>query len=80
MADHLTPTELAQEVGAAHFVLFDSSGNMIDSFESADDAARAAQSIRAAAEGNDGHFAVVAYDANGDVIEPRSPASVAAAG
>jgi hypothetical protein len=70
----------AADQGAAYFVLLDSSGNMIDSFESTDDAARAAESIRVAADGNHRHFEVVAYDANGDVINPRSPASVTSAG
>ena len=59
---------------AAYFVLFDSSGNMIDSFESAEEAAHAARSIRETDARNDRHFAVIAYDSNGDVIDPRSPA------
>ena len=59
---------------AAHFVLFDSSGNMIDSFERAHEARRAASELRAASGSNKGHFSVVAYDAHGDVIDPRSPA------
>jgi hypothetical protein len=66
------------DLGAAYFVIFDSSGNMIESFESADDAARAAQDL-GEAEGNYGHFEVIAYDADGDVIEPRAPAPADAA-
>lgn len=64
----------APDQAAAHLVLFDSSGNMIDSFQSSDDAARAVHSIGEADEGNREHFKVVAYDANGDVIVPASPA------
>ena len=71
------PGQPVSDPEAAHFVIFDSSGNMIDSFESAPDAARAARAIREADGGQ--HFEVIAYDANGDVIEPRAPARTSAA-
>lgn len=63
---------------AAHFVLFDSSGNMIDSFDSAADVARAARRIASAEEGNREHFCLVVYDADGNVIDPHARTGVSA--
>jgi hypothetical protein len=85
MPEDLTPTDLAPAAHATldegtHFVLFDSSGNMIDSFRSADEAAVAVRSIQRADAGSREHICLVAYDADGNVIDPRSPASVSSAG
>src|SRR4051812_34105575 len=51
---------------AAHYALFDSSGNLIDSYETAGQAYAALDQIESR-EGR-GHAAVVAYDADGNVI------------
>ena len=69
MSEHLIPTESPRSVGSPrHFVLFDGAGNMVDSFASADEAAKVG-------ERHPQRVCVVAYDADGNVVDPRSPAS-----
>lgn len=67
MAETPTHTEVttAQAGSAEHFALFDSAGNLIDSFTSADDALAV---VRGLDEADRDHACVIAFDADGHVI------------
>lgn len=68
----------AMAQSARHFALFDSAGNLIDSFDSLDEAINAQEHIVAADPDNCEHVRLIAFDANGEpVTTGRSRASVA---
>jgi hypothetical protein len=59
--------------GAVHFTLFDSGGNMIESFTSSD---QALQALRDFDEHDRAHVRLIAFDAEGNVVGPVPPTRV----
>src|SRR4051812_39444332 len=58
---------------AVHFTLFDSAGNMIESFSSPD---RALEAIREFDEHERAYVRLIAFDAEGKVVGPTPPTRV----
>jgi hypothetical protein len=54
------------------WMLMDSSGNMIDSFDGQETAREALREILEAAPGNADHLALIGFDADGEPVAPSA--------
>jgi hypothetical protein len=68
-----TLAQALQVAGASHYTLFDSAGNMIESFASAH---AALDALRELDDHDRGHVRMIAFDAEGNVVGPTPPTRV----